>query len=387
MNLIKRKSEIEARLTEIRNASQDETDVEKLSALEKEVSSLQEERAMIEKKMSIASQTEVKVVTVETNSETKQELEQRGKDLRESRTVKVSSDGILLPTHVDKQVGPYPFKEFSSIVDKVNLLNLNGGETYKKSYVKSHGTAGNTTEANAYTSTEPTFDYVTISKVKLTCYTEITEELEKLPDIPYQAEVLKNIEISLKKKIASQIILGNGQTNNFTGIFSASAGAIETAKDIAITAIDDTTLDKIIYGYGGDEEVEGDAVLILNKADLRAFASLRTTEGRKVHTVDYKAQTIDGIPYIINSNCSAISDSATTDGTYCIAYGSLKNYEVPVFSPVEIAKSTDYKFKDGIICYKASVFTGGNVVGFNGFLRIKKSVPTPPENGGNAEEN
>jgi len=387
MNLIKRKSEIESRLAEIRKASQDETDVEKLTALENEVSSLQEERAMIEKKMSIANQTEVKLVNVETNSETKEMLEQRGKDLRESRTIKVSSDGILLPTHTGKTIGEYPFKEFSSIVDKVNLINLNGGETYKKSYVKSHGVAGNTTEANAYTSTEPTFDYVTISKVKLTCYTEITEELEKLPDLPYQAEVLKNIEISLKKKIASQIILGNGSTNNFTGIFSTNASAIETSKDIEITTIDETTLDKIIYAYGGDEEVEGDAVLILNKNDLRAFATLRTTEGRKVHNVDYKAQTIDGIPYIINSNCSAISDTATTDGTYCIAYGSLKNYEVPVFSPVEIAKSTDYKFKDGIICYKASVFTGGNVIGFNGFLRVKKSVPTPPENnGGNQEE-
>ena len=50
-----------------------------------------------------------------------------------------------------------------------------------------------------------------------------------------------------------------------------------------------------------------------------------------------------------------------------------KNYEVPVFSPVEIGKSTDYKFKDGIISYKASVFTGGNVVGYNG-LRIKKKA-------------
>ena len=44
-----------------------------------------------------------------------------------------------------------------------------------------------------------------------------------------------------------------------------------------------------------------------------------------------------------------------------------KNYEVPIFSPVEIGKPTDYKFKDGIIAYKASVFTGGNVVGYQGF--------------------
>lgn len=120
----------------------------------------------------------------------------------------------------------------------------------------------------------------------------------------------------------------------------------------------------------------------MNKNDLRAFARLRTAEGRKIHTIDYKACTIDGIPYVINSHCKAISDSKTTDGEYCLAYGSLHNYEVPIFSGVEIGKSTDYKFKDGIICYKASVFTGGNVVGYNGFLRIKKGTkPAAPVEG------
>ena len=114
--------------------------------------------------------------------------------------------------------------------------------------------------------------------------------------------------------------------------------------------------------------------MILNKNDLRAFAGLRTPEGRKVHTIDYINSTIDGIPYIINSHCKALTDTNTSEGEYVMAYGGLHNYEVPIFSPVEIGKSTDYKFKDGIISYKASVFTGGNVVGYNGFLRIKKKA-------------
>ena len=51
MNLMKRKQEIESRLTEIRSLSTNETDVENLTAFEKECDALQEERAMIEKKM------------------------------------------------------------------------------------------------------------------------------------------------------------------------------------------------------------------------------------------------------------------------------------------------------------------------------------------------
>lgn len=380
MNLFARLKEIDARLAEIRTASNTENDVEKLTAFDSECDKLHEERKMIEAKLNISSKTEVKPVMVEAKSENKEVLEKRGIDLKEKRTIVVSSDEILLPNHVSNNLAPVPFREVSTLVDRVKVVNLNGGETYTKSFVKNHGVAGLTAEGSAYAETEPEFGYCTVTKVKVTAYTEITEELEKLPAINYQAEVLKNINVSLRKKISEQILRGAGDSNTFTGIFSAKAVALADSEPLEISEITDTTLDDIIFAYGGDEEVEGGAVLILSKNDLRAFANLRTPEGRKVHTVDYKASTIDGIPYIINSNCKAISDPSTSAGDYCIAYGALENYEVPIFSPVEVAKSTDYKFKDGIVCYKSSVFTGGNVVGYNGFLRIKKKDATALKN-------
>ena len=326
------------------------------------------------KKLQIETKSEVKPMVAERNPVNTEALEKRGKDIKEGRTITVASDEILLPEHTDPNLAPVPFAEVSTLVDKVKVVNLKGGETYKKAFVKNHGEGGITGEGAAYADTEPEYGYCTITKVKVTAYTEITEELEKLPAIPYQAEVIKNINVSLRKKISQQILKGAGDSNTFTGIFSDKAVALAESKPLYIDEINEDTLDDIIFAYGGDEEVEGGSVLILNKNDLRAFARLRTKEGRKVHTIDYKACTIDGIPYVISSNCSAISDTNTSDGAYCLAYGSLTNYEVPIFSGVEIGKSTDYKFKDGIICYKASVFTGGNVVGFNGFLRIKKGT-------------
>jgi HK97 family phage major capsid protein len=375
MNLELRRKEIESRLKEIRSLVDSEADLEKLEALDTETTTLQEERASIDKKMAIAFKTEFKPIQVDNRQMVdKEKLETRGQSLKESRVIQVSSSEILLPDHTSTNLAPVPFAQVSSLVDRVNVINLNGGETYKKSFVKSNGIAGTTAEGAAYSETEPAFGYLTISKVKITAYTEITEELEKLPSIPYQAEVLRNINISLKKKISEQILRGAGTTNTFTGIFSEAAVALADKAALEVEAITDSTLDDIVFAYGGDEEVEGGAVLILNKNDLRAFAGLKTQEGRKVHSIDYVNKTIDGIPYIINSHCKAISDSNTVAGEYGIAYGALKNYEVPVFSPVEIGKSTDYKFKDGIISYKASVFTGGNVVGYNGFLRIKKKA-------------
>ena len=374
MNLELRLKEIKARLDEIRGLVDSESDVSKLEALDKETDELVNERKGIEKKLAMRGKFNPETVIETKSNEPTEDLEARGLALKEGRTITVTANGVLLPEHVDDKISPVPFREVSTLVDQVHTVNLKGGETYKKSFVKSNGTGGLTAEGNAYATAEPTFGYLTISKVKVTAYAEITEELEKLPAADYQGEVLKGINVALRKKISEQILRGTGATNTFKGIFSANCEALADSTDLEISKIDANTLDDIVYAYGGDEEVEGGCVLILNKNDLRAFAGLRTSEGRKVHTIDYKAKTIDGIPFIISSHCKAISASGTSVGEYGIAYGPLLNYEVPIFSGVEVSKSTDYKFKDGIICYKASVFTGGNVVGYKGFLRVKKGT-------------
>lgn len=377
MNLEIRKKEIAERLNEIRALAEKEDNLSVLEKLEKETDALQEERNLIDKKLSMKRKFDsAAMFQIRSDAEAIENMEKRGKDLKEGRTVTVTSSNVLLPSHTNAEIGAYPFRDVSTLVDKVRIVNLEGGETYKKSFVKSTDMAGLTAEGDPYTTAEPTFGYATITKVKVTAYAEITEELEKLPALPYSQEVLRGINIALRKKISQQILRGAGSTNTFKGIFANNVEALADNTDIEISTIDDTTLDEIIYAYGGDEEIEGGAALILSKNDLRAFANLRTTEGRKVHIVDYSASTIDGIPYVINSNCGSVVDPNTEAGTYCMAYGALTNYEVPVFSPVEIAKSTDYKFKDGIISYKASVFTGGNVVGYKGFLRIKKKAAT-----------
>ena len=386
MNLELRLKEIKTRLEEIRGLVDNESDVAKLEALNAEVDSLTNERKAIETKLAMRGKFDPAQVVETKSEETIAELEARGKAFKEGRTVTVTADGVLLPTHQDDKIAPVPFREVSTLVDEVHTVNLKGGETYKKSFVKSHGTGGLTAEGDPYTTAEPTFGYLTISKVKVTAYAEITEELEKLPAADYSGEVLKGVNIALRKKISEQILRGAGSTNTFKGIFSNSCEALADNVDLEISEINENTLDEIVYAYGGDEEVEGGCVLILNKNDLRAFAGLRTREGRKVHTVDYKAKTIDGIPFIISSHCKAITASTTEVGEYGIAYGPLANYEVPIFSGVEIAKSTDYKFKDGIICYKASVFTGGNVIGYKGFLRVKKAAAQASNNNSSEPE-
>ena len=131
---------------------------------------------------------------------------------------------------------------------------------------------------------------------------------------------MQGITRSTRKKLAKEILVGTGAAGHLVGILTTAATAIDVKTDLSIASITNTTLNEIIFSYGGDEAVEDQATLILNKSDLKAFSQLRTTDGKPFHTIVARgnAGTIDGIPYIINSVAPALSASATAAGTYCM---------------------------------------------------------------------
>lgn len=311
---------------------------------------------------------------------TKRELsikdrEERGKALKEGRSITIASD-ILLPTYQSNDLATAPFRQVSSFVDLTKIRNLQGGESYEAPFTKSYGEGGTTAEGAEYTEAETTFGHAKVNKVKITAYAEYSEELEKLPNADYEAEIRKGIEVALKKKMAEQQIAGAGTSNTFIGITSKVADntAVLASDDLAISKIDQDTLNKIIFSYGGDEEVEQKGVLILNKADLLAFSLVKNEIGEHAYKIDLANQTINTVPYIINSNLKAL-EKANKD-EYCMIYGIPMYYETAIFSPVEIKKSYDYKFKNGMIAYKGVVFAGGNTTAYRGFMRIKKGDPS-----------
>lgn len=317
-----------------------------------------------------------------------QERSKRGKTLKDGKAVSFkakaltgiknvlsTASGVVMPKHTSPDIMP-TFNNVSSLIDRVKTVPLVGGESYQRPFVKSYGDgAGSTAEGADYNTSEPEFGYSEIVREKITAYAEEPEEMVKLPDADYDGVVEESVTRSVKRYASRQILIGPGGTGKFRGIFYNPADekdqVIDPATDIsAIIAIDDQTLDEIIYSFGGDEDVEDIAVLILNKKDLKKFAKVRDKQGRKVYTIKNHGNTgtIDEVPYIINSVRGEIGGTA---GAYCMAYGPLSNYEVAIFSDIEAKKSTEYKFKQGQIAYRADVFMGGNVVAKNGFIRVK----------------
>ena len=280
----------------------------------------------------------------------------KGKALAGIKNTLKTATGVVMPKHTSPDISP-TFNNVSSLIDRVKTVPLVGGESYQRPFVKSYGDgAGSTAENADYNTSEPEFGYSDIVREKITAYAEEPEEMQKLTDADYDGVVEESVTRAIKRYASRQILVGPGGTGKFRGIFFNPAKAaddiIDRNTDITtITAIADDTLDEIIYSFGGDED----------------------KQGRKVYTIVNHGNTgtIDEVPYIINSACGEVGGTA---GAYCMAYGPLSNYEVAIFSDIDAQKSTEYKFKQGQIAYKACVFMGGNVVAKNGFIRVKNAT-------------
>lgn len=324
-------------------------------------------------------------------------IEERAKELKEGKAVKIAFDSaeqrsvsvsggtILVPEKYKNEISE-SFNAVSGIVDMLNTVPLNGGESYSVAFEKGYGEGDYTTEGGEYKDVDVETDYVETGRAKITSYIEVTKEVKKLPAAAYLALISKRVTSSIKKKIGAQAIVGAGTTNTIKGIYNADTKVMPTedgTSDIELAEIDADTLNEITFAYGGNEDVEAPQTLILSKDDLKAFAKVKTPDGKFVYsitkngargTISYKDGGL-AVPFVINSACNSISKATTTVGKYTMIYGSLMDFELPVFSDLEVQESTDYQFKKGMICYRADAIVGGTVSKYNGFVRVKKANP------------
>lgn len=301
----------------------------------------------------------------------------------ERRTLTVQPIGnepasIVVPKFSSENINE-GFPVVSSLVDAVAHLSLHGGESFSQPYVESIASGGYTQEGEDYNDAATVFNYAQLNRVKLTAYAELTEELEKLPAAAYADLVFQNIRVAIRKALTREILFGAGISDNqnrIVGIFSEKATAIDPASDLSFSEITDTTLSEILYRYGGEETVESASCLVLNKLDLLAFANVRTSTKLNYYDIQYNGNgvggKINGVNFIIDSACKPLTGADTQSGDYCMCYGNLSNYLIVEFSPLEIRRSDDYKFRKGIACFRGSSICGGNVVRHNGFIRVKK---------------
>ena len=269
----------------------------------------------------------------------------------EARAMLVSSGKIATPTQVSgiNEIN----NEVSSIVDMVEIEDCEGMGSDKVAYEFTAPTAGVTTEGEAYSEGETVVDYVEIKPTTITTISDISRQVRKQSPVKYEEKVRKNALLALRKK-ASAII-----------VEKILASALNVAQ--ALTAIDETTLRKIALNYGGDENVVGQAVLFLNKADLVAFGDVRGSDKKPVYEIT---------PDASNPNIGVIQDGGLSV-KYCLnsnltvgkmIYGQPAKAKLDLFGNYEVTVSEDFKFDKGLLTIRGNADIGCDVVYNEGFV-------------------
>ena len=310
-------------------------------------------------------------------------------DAGETRSMLVSSGEIATPTKVGGITDP--FSSYSSIVDIATVEDMTGCGAYKQAYIKAWQDADAGTEGSAANADDMDVGIVNIAPQIINVITYVSKEIRKQTPLQYLAKVQEGAVIALKKKIAADMVSGNGSTAIF-GIYNAvdkdSDSMIQT---VDVSAIDDKTLRNIIFAYGGNDNCFGGdgVVLFLNKTDLIAFGDVRSAttlqpvyeiipDGTNPNTGIIKDGGLS-VKYCINANCAALSANATAADSKTMIVGDPKNYKLGLFGDYEVSVSEDYKFAEGLLAVRGEVTVGGNVIKGNGFVVVKKVAANPSQ--------
>ena len=141
-------------------------------------------------------------------------------------------------------------------------------------------------------------------------------------------------------------------------------------------------LSDIILAYGGDEGVDGAAVLVLPKEDLKAFAAVRgKNEYLPVYSIIPDAanpsmgviKDNNGLScrYCLNKNVPALSTATlSTTAKKGMFYGNPQCAEMALWGGVDVSVNDGYKFGEGLLTILGEVTADADVTTPKGFVVV-----------------
>ena len=288
-----------------------------------------------------------------------------------------SSTGVIGPTGVgginDPVGGP------SALIDLIKITDCTGMASYKVAVMTADATASQiTTEGTAPTESEPTFAEVSFTPANFGTLAYVSKEIRKQSPLAYEEKVNESARRALRKKLTS-VAAAAAIASDLNDSYALSAAASATT---GAALFDQNLLSNIILAYGGDEGIDGQAVLFLNKADLKAFAAVRgTNEFLPVYSIIPDAATPstgvikdnNGLScrYCLCSDVTALSTlTLATTAKKTMFYGNPQSIELGLWGGFDVAVSEEYKFAEGLLTVRGEVTGDVEVTVKNGVVVV-----------------
>ena len=387
----KRLKEIEERLAEIEGIVDSDENVENIDALNTETDQLLAERNKILENIQNYQQLRQKIAdgsigtSVDIGGNTDADnFEERAKKFASTkrtsiattqlRAALVSSGKLATPTAVSG-INDTIGAKHSSIIDLVKIVDCGGMGSNKVAYIDTDAdAAAEHTEGSAATAKEATFGYVEITPKTLATYAQISEQAKNQTPLQYEAKVQEQALISLRKA-AVKLVISKLKASTLNKAVDASVSSAKKG------ILDENTLTDFLLEYGGDESVVGEAVLFLNKKDLRAIGKIRGTQDKKkVYEIvpDGSNPNVgiikDGglsVKYCICSELAACVDTAQGSAAIpTMFYGNPQCLELDLFTDYQVKVSEEFAFTSLMDTILGSVSLGADVVAKNGFVSL-----------------
>jgi HK97 family phage major capsid protein len=239
-------------------------------------------------------------------------------------------------------------------------------------------------------SSDPTFRIAKLSPYEVNVTSYVDRNIARLSPAAYDAKITSMAMRALRRAVISLIFNGDGQASpDFFGIKTAKNKDNEPIfKTVAVSGVNVDLLDDLVFAYGGDEEMGGNAALYLAKKDLKAIGRLRGTNEKqrlyKVASSPGNANTgtiTDGgliIPYALGSALTELTGAtAGAEAIQTMLYGDPANFLLGLFGGFSIRIDESYKAAERMFTILGDVMVGGNLIADEGFV-----VATVPAAGG-----
>lgn len=267
-----------------------------------------------------------------------------------------------------------------SLIDMIKITDCTGMAGYKVAVMTADADdAASITEGSAPTEKEPTFASVEFTPTNYGTIGYVSKEIRKQSPLDYEEKVRESARRALRRKMSAVAVNAIiGSSLNVSKELVTSSSSVTAGSSL----FDANLLSDIILSYGGDEGVEGTAVLFLNKADLKAFAAVRgTNEFLPVYSIIPDTMNPNtGIikdnnglscRYSLNKNLTALSTATlTTTATKHMFYGNPQCAEMALWNGFEVEVNDGYKFAEGLVTVRGEVSGDVDVTAKNGFVVV-----------------
>ena len=291
-------------------------------------------------------------------------------------SITTGTTGVIGPTGVAGITDPYA--PVSSMVDLVKLVDATGMAQYKVAAMTADASTASITEGSAPTESEPTFAAVTFTPANYGVVGYVSKEIRKQSPLNYEEKVTESSRRALRKRL-NTLIATAIPASSLAGTYAITLAAAATDGSGAFTP---SLLSNIILSYAGDEGVDGQAVLFLNKKDLKAFAGVRgTNEYLPVYSIipDPNSPSTGIIKdnnglscrYCLSNDVTALVDlSVTTTAKKTMFFGNPQTVELPIWGGMDVEVNDGYKFAEGLLTVRGEITADADLVVQGGFVIV-----------------